>query len=68
MPLGRFPDDGGGGVDVAVHEMAAEPVAQPQREFHVDRIAFVQLVEAGAHDALRHDVERHRADIVLDDR
>ena len=67
LALDRLADDRRGRIDVSVDEMAAQAVAQAQRELDVDRIAFAQFVEAGAHDALGNDVERHRPRVAFHD-
>ena len=60
LPLDELGDDRRARVDVTVHQVTAEPIAQFEREFDVDGIARAQEIEARPHDALGHHVERHR--------
>ena len=46
------PGDGADAVDVALHEMAAEPVGEPQRALEVDRVAGGERPEGGAGEGL----------------
>ena len=43
-------------VDVALHEVAAEPVGQPHRALEVHRIARPRVAEVGAGEGLVDDV------------
>ena len=44
--------DGAGAVDVALDEMAAEPIGEPHRPFEVHRIAGAEVAEARARERL----------------
>ena len=54
--VGRGVDDDADRVDVALDEVAAEPVAEPHRALEVDRVAGLQVAEGGAGEGLLDDV------------
>ncbi len=45
-------DDLAHAVDVALHEVTAEPILEPDRPFEVDRVTRPQIAEVGAVERL----------------
>ena len=56
LQVGRRVDDLADGVDVALHEVAAEAVLEADRPLEVDRVARRQVAEVGAGEGLVGDV------------
>ena len=61
-------DEVAGAVDVAADEMSAQPSAQAQRPFQVDRAARAEFAQVGPRQRLRTGLKRHRAAVDGHDR
>src|SRR5262249_41411128 len=53
FPFGTALAEGGGGVDMSLDEVAAQPVADPERPFEVDPVARAPASQVGAGQGLR---------------
>ena len=52
---------------MALHEVTAQPIGQPDRPFQVDRVAGPQRAEVGAAERLVDDVRGPRCRVDVDD-
>src|SRR5262249_15441194 len=59
-------EDGAGAVDVALDDMAAEPVTQTQGPFQIDAVAGPKFTEVGAAQRFRPGLEAKRLTIARD--
>ena len=62
---GRARRDGGGAVDVALDDVAAEPAVGGHRALEVDAVARSERAQAAAGERLGHDVDREAGRVVL---